>query len=130
MLGVKKIILVQLYSNGDCLYATTIAAQIKKDFPGCHLTWAIASFCKSIIDNNPHVDSILATDEVPKNDVVAFRKFKIKVLEEKNRGKWDEVFITQNRIIVSCITANILNGTPLCVSPQTSQAGLSVFFTK
>ena len=29
-----KILLVQLYSNGDCLYATTVAQQIKKDFPG------------------------------------------------------------------------------------------------
>ena len=42
----KKIILVQLYSNGDCLYATAVARQIKQDFPGSHLTWAIAHFVK------------------------------------------------------------------------------------
>ena len=45
----KNILLVQLFSNGDCLYATTIARQIKQDYPGCKLTWAIASFCKDII---------------------------------------------------------------------------------
>ena len=54
----QKILLVQLFSNGDCLYATTVARQIKKDFPNCHLTWAIANFCKAIIFNNPYIDEI------------------------------------------------------------------------
>lgn len=92
----RKILLVQLYSNGDCLYATTIAKQIKKDFPGCHLTWAIASFCKSIIAHNPDVDEIREINDVPKNDIVAFRKLKRKIFEEKKLGMWSEVFITHN----------------------------------
>jgi ADP-heptose:LPS heptosyltransferase len=87
---------VQLYSNGDCLYATTIAMQIKNDFPNCKLTWAIANSCKNIIANNPYVDEVLVTDEVAKNDAAAFRKFKKKVFAEKAAGKWDEVFITHN----------------------------------
>ena len=29
-----RILLGQLGSNGDCLYATIVARQIKKDFPG------------------------------------------------------------------------------------------------
>lgn len=92
----KKILLVQLFSNGDCLYATAIARQIKFDFPNCKLTWAIAGFCKNIIHNNPFVDDILVTDDVVKNDVEAFRKYKRKVLIEKKKGIWDEVFITTN----------------------------------
>ncbi|MEO7049339.1 MAG: hypothetical protein ABI091_28810, partial [Ferruginibacter sp.] len=55
----KNILLVQLFSNGDCLYATAIARQIKNDFPGCKLSWAIASFCKNIIAHNPYVDEVL-----------------------------------------------------------------------
>ena len=96
MTAAKKILLVQLYSNGDCLYATAVARQIKQDFPGCHLTWVIAGFCKNIVAQNPYVDEVVVTDEVAKNDVVAFRKFKRKVSEEKKEGKWDEVFITHN----------------------------------
>lgn len=90
-----KILLVQLYSNGDCLYATTIARQIKNDFPGCHLKWAIASFCKSIIANNPYVDAIMEIDNIAKDDIKAFRKFKkeIKILEQQKI--FDKVFITQ-----------------------------------
>lgn len=92
----QNILLVQLYSNGDCLYATAIARQIKNDFPNCKLTWAIANSCKNIIANNPYVDEVMATDEVAKNDAAAFKKFKKKVFAEKAAGKWDEVFVTHN----------------------------------
>ena len=92
----RRILLVQLYSNGDCLYATAVARQIKQDFPGCHLTWLIAKFCKDIIAGNPYIDEVLVTDEVPKNDVIAFRKLKKKIFQEKKEGKWDEIFVTHN----------------------------------
>ncbi len=92
----KKILLVQLYSNGDCLYATTVAQQIKSDFPGCHLTWAIASFCKTIIANNPYVDEVMEVNTVAKNDVVAFRRLKKELNKQKQKGTFDEVFIIHN----------------------------------
>ena len=90
----KKILLVQLFSNGDCLYATTIARQIKEDYPGCHLTWAIAGFCKSIIANNPFVDEVMEVDSVEKNDESAFRKFIKDINKRKSAREFDEVFIT------------------------------------
>lgn len=91
----KRILLVELCANGDCLYATAIAKQIKEDYPGCHLTWAIAGFCKDIISGNPHVDDIMEVNDAPKNDLAAFRRFKKRVFRQKATGKWDEVFITQ-----------------------------------
>lgn len=51
--------LVQLDANGDCLYATIIAHQIKVDYPDCHLTWWISSKCRHILRNNPHVDEVV-----------------------------------------------------------------------
>lgn len=92
----KNILLVQLFSNGDCLYATAVARQIKMDHPGCVLTWAIAPFCKNIILGNPYVDALLEVPEVKKDDIVAFRKYKRKVFEEKKQGVWDVVFVTTN----------------------------------
>jgi hypothetical protein len=92
----KNILLVQLFSNGDCLYATVVARQIKNDFPGCKLTWAITSFCKNIIAHNPYVDEVLEVREVKKDDITAFRKYKKKVFKEKREGIWDEVFVTTN----------------------------------
>ena len=91
-----KILLVQLYSNGDCLYATTVARQIKNDFPNCKLTWGIASYCKSIIANNNYVDEIMEVNTIAKNDIVAFRKFKKQLNQFKEQGIFDEIFITHN----------------------------------
>lgn len=90
----NKILLVQLFSNGDCLYATTIARQIKQDYPGCHLTWAVAGFCRSILEGNPYIDAILEINDVPKNDVTAFRRLKKRLHTEKRNGLWKELFIT------------------------------------
>src|SRR6187399_186933 len=95
-MAIKKIILVQLYSNGDCLYATTVARQIKEDFPGCHLTWAIAAFCKSIVANNPYIDEVLEVNTVVKNDVAAFRRFKKEIYRRQKEGVYDQVFIVHN----------------------------------
>jgi ADP-heptose:LPS heptosyltransferase len=53
-----QILLGQLGSNGDCLYATIVARQIKTDFPDCHLTWAVGSFARPVLENNPFVDRI------------------------------------------------------------------------
>ncbi len=92
----KKILLGHLGSFGDCLYATTIARQIKHDFPGCHLTWAIGSMYSSIIYLNPYVDD---TWEIPAAGVgeivVEWPKFQREAIERKSRGDFDEIFLTQ-----------------------------------
>jgi len=95
MAKTTKILLVQLYSNGDCLYATTVARQIKHDYPGCHLTWAISSFCKSIIAHNPFVDEVMEVN-IAKNDVAAFRRFKKELNHRQQKGVFDEIFITHH----------------------------------
>ena len=117
----KKILLVQLFSNGDCLYATTIARQIKNDFPGCHLTWAIAGFCKSIIANNPFADEIMEVNSVSKNDVVSFRKFKKEIYQRQASGEFDEVFITHimdtnQALYDGCIRSTIFRAYPYPVT--------------
>lgn len=96
MPGKTNILLVQLFSNGDCLFATAVARQIKNDYPGCTLIWAIAGFCRSIIDHNPYVDEIMEVHAVPKNDVAAFRKFKEDMRQRQAKGEFDLVFVTHN----------------------------------
>jgi hypothetical protein len=92
----KKILIFHLHSNGDCLYATAIARQIKTDYPGCHLTWGVAAFCKSILENNPFIDHIWEIPNVNKsNSTEIHRKLKKEILKKKNDGIYDEVFFTQ-----------------------------------
>jgi len=92
----KRFLLGQLASFGDCLYATAIARQIKTDFPGCHLTWAIGSIYRSILINNPFVDEIWEIPLKNRDDAVsAWIKFEKAARERLCRKEFDEIFFTQ-----------------------------------
>ncbi len=92
-----RILLAQLNSNGDCLYATVLAKQIKQvDYPGCRLTWAVNSRCKQSILLNPFVDEIW---EYPTNALLTTEKewdvFTKEAEKRKSNGDFDIIFYTQ-----------------------------------
>jgi hypothetical protein len=53
-----RILLGQLGANGDCLYATILARQLRHDHPQAHITWAISSQCVDVLRNNPDINEI------------------------------------------------------------------------
>jgi hypothetical protein len=93
----RKILLGILVSNGDCLMATVLARQIKKDYPGSLLTWAISSRCRQMIDNNPHVDDIWEIELDNVKDAVgnAWYHFRDAALLRKEKGEFSEIFFVQ-----------------------------------
>ena len=92
----KTILLGQLGSYGDCLYATTVARQIKNDYPDCHLTWAIGSRYSSILNGNPHVDEIWEIPITHRLELLdKWEQFEMEAQARKKRGDFDEVFLTQ-----------------------------------
>ncbi|MBX7174439.1 MAG: hypothetical protein K1X72_25930 [Pyrinomonadaceae bacterium] len=92
----KKFLIGQLGRFGDCLYATTIAKQIKNDFPESHLTWAINKNYKTILDLNPFVDEVW---EIPNSfgdySKEGWEKFEKEALERKAKGEFDEIIFSQ-----------------------------------
>lgn len=94
--GPKRILLGQLGSNGDCLHATVLAKQIKHDYPDCHLTWAVSSLCRGMIDHNPDVDAIW---EIPvagwQDFTAAWYEFEKAAHRMKAEGEFDEVILSQ-----------------------------------
>jgi len=92
----KRILIVQLAALGDCLYVTALARQIKQDYPGCHLTWAISSYCSQVIQNNPYVDEIWEVySETISEAFKIWEETKKKALEKKENGLYDYIFFTQ-----------------------------------
>src|SRR5271165_4773269 len=94
----NRVLLGQLISNGDCLYATAVARQIKHDFPGCHLTWAVSSLCRKTIAENPWIDSIWEIPLANWSDELlraSWHSFANEALDRYNRGLYDFVFFTQ-----------------------------------
>jgi hypothetical protein len=92
----KRFLIGQLGKYGDCLYATTIARQIKTDYPGCHVTWAIGSIYRSILIGNPYIDEIWEfplTSNI--NMAESWEKFEHLAIKRKNQGDFDEIVLTQ-----------------------------------
>src|SRR3984885_13663661 len=91
-----RILLGMLASNGDCLYATAIARQIKTDFPGCHLTWAIGSLSRQVLTNNPDIDEIWELPQRSWADMEAdWTLFEIEARQLADAGRFDHIFLTQ-----------------------------------
>jgi GT2 family glycosyltransferase/ADP-heptose:LPS heptosyltransferase/Tfp pilus assembly protein PilF len=92
----KRILLGQLGSYGDCLYATSVAAQIKRDYPESHLTWAIGSIYVDAITNNPFVDEVWEVPiSNPQDMPRVWADFTKDVEKKQLKETFDEVFLTQ-----------------------------------
>ncbi|MCW7546050.1 hypothetical protein N7I30_19905 [Aurantimonas litoralis] len=92
----KRILLGQLGANGDCLYATIIARQLRHDHPDAEITWAISSQCSRLIANNPHVDAVWEI-EIPSWDLheSMWRLFEREALRRYGRREFDDIYLTQ-----------------------------------
>jgi len=93
----KRILLIHLGANGDCVMATTIARQIKVDYPGCHLTWCIANRYAAVIKNNPDVDAVweFQLQEGEPVAPMAWYRCRAEVGKRKEAGEFDLIFNTQ-----------------------------------
>lgn len=91
----KRVLLVQLFSNGDCLIATTVARQIRHSHPDCHLTWAVAASCRSMLDGNPDIDECRVVSLTSGDKEKQFLEFLAQVRLEQQEGIYDEVVVPQ-----------------------------------
>lgn len=89
--------MVHLGVYGDCLYATAIAKQIKRDNPGCELLWVIGDKYKDILYLNPHVDVVIPVSSIrSRTDVKKYWFDVVKSVEDLKSGECiDEVYYTQ-----------------------------------
>lgn len=93
----KKILLVHLVSNGDCLYVTAIARQIKLDYPGCELTWIISNLASQVLRNNQFVDmvEIWPVKSVREAMFSSWYALKESLKLSGAESKYDHIFSTQ-----------------------------------
>lgn len=91
-----RILLGQLGANGDCLYATILARQLRHDHPDAHITWAISSQCAGLLANNPDVDAVW---EVPQRDRSQFatlwQVFEQEAMRRCVRREFDHIVLSQ-----------------------------------
>lgn len=92
-----RILIGHLTSNGDILYSSAIARQIKEvDYPSCHLTWAVSSGCAKTLQLNPYIDEIWEIPiKSPEEVTVVWNKFCKEAAELKSSGRFDHIFLIQ-----------------------------------
>lgn len=92
----KKILLGQLGANGDCVYATILARQLRQDNPDAHLVWAISSQCAGLLKNNPHIDEVW---EIPiqgwDQHEMMWRVFEREAVRGYLQREFDEILLSQ-----------------------------------
>jgi hypothetical protein len=93
---VDRILLGQLGANGDCLYATILARQLRKDFPNAEITWGISSQCVGLLANNPNIDRVW---EVPipgwEEHEIMWRAFEREAIRRYVRRDFDLILLSQ-----------------------------------
>ena len=92
----KKILLGQLGANGDCMYATILARQLRHDNPDAHIVWGVSSQCVGLLKNNPHIDEIW---EIPiqgwDQHEMMWRVFEREAVRRYLRREFDEILLSQ-----------------------------------
>ena len=114
----RRILLGHLASFGDCLLATPIARQIKNDYPGCTLTWAIGALYRGAIEENPFVDRIWQIPLEKRNEMdQIWMNFEVEARKRLISGEFDQMFLTQvnpnnYQNFDGTVRASILRGYP------------------
>lgn len=92
----ERILLGQLGANGDCLYATILARQLRHDYPRAHITWAISSQCVGVLRNNPDIDDVWEIGIPDWNaHEMAWRLFEREAFRRYQRGEYDRILLSQ-----------------------------------
>ena len=92
----ERVLLVQLGANGDCLYATILARQLKHDHPNARVVWAIARQSAGLLQNNPYVDEIFEYDVPGRGEMPAmWREVERDALRCLGTGEFSRVVLSQ-----------------------------------
>ena len=89
-----RILLGQLGANGDCLYATILARQLRQDYPKATITWAISDRSASLLTNNPHVDEVWKIPVEPTNMQQIWSVFEREAVRLWMRREFDQVVLS------------------------------------
>ncbi len=104
-----KIAIVKLSAMGDIIHAMVALQFIKKALPDAKIDWIVEDGFKGILENNPHIDTILPVNlkSIKKNKSEISIQYKL--LKEYSKNNYDVVIDAQG-LLKSAIVARIIGG--------------------
>ena len=102
-----KICIVKLSAMGDIIHAMVALEFIKKNLPDSQIDWVVESGFKGILENNPHIDNILAVNlkslKTKKSEF--FTQYKL--LKTYSKNDYD-ILIDAQGLLKSAIVSQII----------------------
>ncbi len=104
-----KIAIVKLSAMGDIIHAMVVLQFIKKALPNATIDWIVEEGFKGILENNPHIDTILTVNlksiKTKKSEIST----QYKLLKEYGKNNYDVVIDAQG-LLKSAIVSRIIGG--------------------
>jgi heptosyltransferase I len=73
--GIRSILIIKLTSLGDVIHALPVASALKRSFPFVKLHWVVEDRCAPLLENNPHLDSVVVYPRQEIQSLMAQRKW-------------------------------------------------------
>lgn len=102
-----KICIVKLSALGDIVHTMIVLQYIKKRIPNCKIDWVVEESFKAVLQNNPHIDNILAVNikSLKTNKLNLFSQ--IKILKQYSKNNYD-IIIDAQGLLKSAMVCKII----------------------
>ncbi len=104
-----KIAIVKLSAMGDIIHAMVALQFIKKALPDARIDWIVEEGFRGILENNPHIDTILPVNLKSIKTKIGNIFTQYKLLEQYSKNNYDVVIDAQG-LLKSAIVSKIIGG--------------------
>lgn len=128
-----RILIVRLSAIGDVVQSTTVAKNLKRLRPDCHITWLVSPPAAELLEENPCIDRLLVWDRRPFDEASAHGRL-LQMLAMLKEGRallrqydYDVALDIQCLFLTGLLTR--LSGARRCIGIKERHEGNRFFMT-
>ena len=91
----KRILIVKMWALGDILMATPLVRALRREYPGCHITWLVERQYADVLRGTPLIDEVIAFDSATwrrhyrYGQIIPYLKISMAMRRRLNASKFD-----------------------------------------
>src|SRR2546421_1192609 len=116
----SSILIIKPSSLGDIVHALPTVAALRRRFPSAKITWLVKLEWAAVLEDNPHLDEVLALDLSPKGWPAAIRAIRA--------GRFDTVVDLQG--LLRSALLGWITGAPVRIGFANGREGIPWFYTE
>src|SRR3989449_2327637 len=116
----SRILIIKPSSLGDIVHALPTVATLRRWFPSARITWLVKREWAAVLEDNPHLDEVLALDLSPKGWLSAIRAVRA--------GRFDTVVDLQG--LLRSALLGLISGATVRIGFANGREGSPWFYTE